>query len=924
MAITYNIPLVLLSIILAFLASFTAIKFALRMIASSGSTRMLWHLGGSFSMGTGIWGMHFTGMVAVKLPISVTYDLLLTFASWLLAIIASIFTLWIISRNLGWGRLLLGSTIMGIAIAGVHYVEMQAMLVQPAVQYDSTLFILSFVIAIFASFLAMVFVYRLDLNKNTFDKKQNKLSVKISSAAITTVAICGMHYTGMAATNFPEELVSTGVAGLGGDELGILASLGVIIILSIALYSTFFDAKLADQNAKLALQLKRLNSDLVAHANELKQAKESADRNAAELLSYQGGIDQYALVSVTDHTGKIVHVNNKFIEISKYSREELLGQNHRIINSGTHTKEFWIQFWNTIRKKQEIWRGEICNRAKDGSLYWVDTAISPLKDDAGNIIKFISVRVDITQRKQYESELQQAKKNADDANNAKSQFLANMSHEIRTPMNSIIGMSHLLQQTVLNDKQHDYVSKIEYSSQHLLAIINDILDLSKIEKGKISIEHYDFDLGEIFHDISNQFSHYLIDKKIKLVIDTAALDLTRCFRGDALRLSQILINFVSNAVKFTEEGTITISVRILEKDDSAYLLRFEVQDTGIGIDKNHIDHLFNPFDQADTSTTRKYGGTGLGLAICKELAELMGGTVGVDSQIGQGSTFWFTVRLAQTNKTVTELTSTFESTHALPNNINELNVLVVEDNKLNQQVAKELLKKMGANVNVTIADNGEIALSLLSTIPFNCILMDVQMPIMDGIETTRIIRENPEWSDIPVIAMTANASNEDKKLCLDAGMNDFLSKPVNPKLLISILSKWCKVRSHIKNIPESDNSLSIKSGTDSIIDLSVLTSTIGDDSKQIEKCILLFLESSKEGLTEIDSAIEQTDIKSITATGHYMKSAALTVGAKPFADYCIQLEQLQHGASMEKAIAITKKMRQILVSIEKSLPSLLS
>ena len=302
----------------------------------------------------------------------------------------------------------------------------------------------------------------------------------------------------------------------------------------------------------------------------------------------------------------------------------------------------------------------------------------------------------------------------------------------------------------------------------------------------------------------------------------------------------------------------------------------------------------------------------------------MGGTVGVDSQIGQGSTFWFTVRLAQTNKTVTELTSTFESTHALPNNINELNVLVVEDNKLNQQVAKELLKKMGANVNVTIADNGEIALSLLSTIPFNCILMDVQMPIMDGIETTRIIRENPEWSDIPVIAMTANASNEDKKLCLDAGMNDFLSKPVNPKLLISILSKWCKVRSHIKNIPESDNSLSIKSGTDSIIDLSVLTSTIGDDSKQIEKCILLFLESSKEGLIEIDSAIEQTDIKSITATGHYMKSAALTVGAKPFADYCIQLEQLQHGASMEKAIAITKKMRQILVSIEKSLPSLLS
>ncbi|MEK7791658.1 MAG: histidine kinase dimerization/phospho-acceptor domain-containing protein, partial [Pseudomonadota bacterium] len=257
-----------------------------------------------------------------------------------------------------------------------------------------------------------------------------------------------------------------------------------------------------------------------------------------------------------------------------------MGQDHRILNSGTHPKDFFVNLWRTITRG-ETWRGEICNQAKDGSLYWIDTAIIPLKNDQGEIIRFISVRVDITQRKQHESELLTARQAADAANQAKSRFLANMSHEIRTPMNSIIGMTHLLDQTALDSKQIDYVAKIKNSSQHLLRIINEILDFSKIEAGKIEVAVKDLDLNKILSDVLDHLTSDLGDKNIELVSDVAP-GLSQNFQGDALRLSQVLLNLISNAIKFTEAGKITVSACIEQESNIDCLVRFEIHDTGIG------------------------------------------------------------------------------------------------------------------------------------------------------------------------------------------------------------------------------------------------------------------------------------------------------------------------------------------------------
>ena len=939
MVATYNTLLVLLSIGMAFLASYTAIHLALRMTSANGYARMLWHMGGSFSMGTGIWGMHFIGMLALELPVSVSYDLFLTFISWLLAVVASIIVLSVISRNHpGWLVWISCAVMMGIGITGMHYVGMFAMQIQPAIQYDFRLLLLSFAIAILISLAAIFIIHMIGLYNDQEKIGKTLLWTKISAALAMAIAISGMHYTGMSAAIFPEEFISTDLDGLGGDRLGMLVTLAVVMVLLTALYAAIFDARFAEQNTKMVEKLKQLNIDLMAHAEQLTQAmaekakaleavnfvhkelmraKEVAERNAAELLSYQNGIDQYALVSVTDRQGRIIQINDKFVSISQYSRDELLGQDHRILNSGTHPKDFFVNLWRTITRG-ETWRGEICNQAKDGSLYWIDTAIIPLKNDQGEIIRFISVRVDITQRKQHESELLTARQAADAANQAKSRFLANMSHEIRTPMNSIIGMTHLLDQTALDSKQIDYVAKIKNSSQHLLRIINEILDFSKIEAGKIEVAVKDLDLNKILSDVLDHLTSDLGDKNIELVSDVAP-GLSQNFQGDALRLSQVLLNLISNAIKFTEAGKITVSACIEQESNIDCLVRFEIHDTGIGIAKEKIDHIFQPFDQVDTSITRKYGGTGLGLAISKELVGLMGGTIGVESQTGKGSHFWFTARLS---RNLNEITYPSEVTHTPQNELRSLaglTLLVVEDNELNQQVAKELLELYGAEV--VIARHGKEALDQLRRTPFNGVLMDIQMPVMDGLEATKIIRSNPEWSDLVIIAMTANVDQNDRELCLSVGMNDFLAKPINPDMLLSTLLKWLSpVSGSIQPIvTATTNKLLSGSDTDSPIDLSVMTGALGVDSTQVTRFIRLFLETTHEGIEEIEEACRRADRVMVAAIGHRIKSGASTIGANKFAMLCRQLEQFKHDGDLNQVEEIIIQMRWMLSTIERQL-----
>lgn len=378
---------------------------------------------------------------------------------------------------------------------------------------------------------------------------------------------------------------------------------------------------------------------------------------------------------------------------------------------------------------------------------------------------------------------------AEAATRAKSAFLANMSHEIRTPMNAILGMAHLMRRDGITPKQGERLDKVEVAAEHLLHIINDVLDISKIEAGKMILEDVDLVIAAVMSNIVSILSPRVAAKGLHLVIDSEQLSC--CLRGDRTRITQALLNYANNAIKFTKKGTITIRARLLEETDDATLLRFEVEDTGIGVAPEQLSRLFLAFEQADSSTTREHGGTGLGLAITKRLARLMGGDAGATSTPGVGSTFWFTTRLKKVTVVAgdTNRSAPGEASAAmLARDYVGRRLLLVEDDRVNQEVALDILSD--TRLVVDVAEDGVQALEMASKTAYDVILMDVQMPKMDGIEATRRIREIAGREAVPIVAMTANAFVEDRKRCLQAGMSDFMGKPFSPEVLYSTLLKW--------------------------------------------------------------------------------------------------------------------------------------
>ncbi len=825
------------------------------------------------------------------------------------------------------------------------------------------------------------------------------------------------------------------------------------------------------------------------HENNVRLSAEIVDRkrSEAELRKLSWAVENSpTMVLITDVLGCIEYVNPRFVQVTGYAESEVMGRNPRILKSNTHPADFYETLWQTLCAGK-TWRGELLNKRKNGQLYWQATTISPIRNSQGTITHFVAVMEDITARRRAEEEMQRARDAAESANRAKSEFLANISHEIRTPMNAIIGLNHLFKTTKLNGRQRNFVVNIEAAAQSLMEVINDILDFSQVESGKIELQYVEFTLDAVMSKLAHVTSLQAQQKSLDFTINVAP-DIPPVLVGDPLRLGQVLLNLTSNAIKFTKKGRICVSAERGRTEDKSVELRFTVSDTGIGIDEKLRARLFAPFEQADNSTTRRYGGTGLGLVISKRFVELMNGTIDVQSKAGAGTTVVFTVRMADAGKKAwqvqpqlpqmvgrralvadenetsraalqnlltgfsfdvvcvlsgaglaDEIQRTAEAgtqgydliflsealtgvswrdavaqirtkncaakrpaivlvaslysdalrasaeslrlegfllkpftrstlydvmLHALssaaqsdPPSTSELaavdarqalrgtRILLVEDNEINQLVAVEILRLAGSEV--TVASGGAESLAKLaqpnSHALFDLVLMDLQMPEMDGFEATRRIRLDPRLSRIPILAMTADVVQGVREKCLAAGMNDYLSKPIKPEELYGKVASWV----HAGKQPPADRHLSrrptgtvpkppspaavTKSGRHAalskknpFIDAEAGIARVAGNCELYERLLKQFYDKYRHAADDIDEALKRGQRDDAVRIAHTVKGVSGNLGVTPLHKAAIDWERcLKEFAESDKPVRehFRAVLTDSMAAIAKLLPS---
>lgn len=676
---------------------------------------------------------------------------------------------------------------------------------------------------------------------------------------------------------------------------------------------------------------------VVAHTNitarmqvdqTLVQAREAAEQ-ALHSLEESGHFIQVitdnipVLISYWDQELRCRFSNHSYQEWYGRSSEQMKGISiHDLLNDAQYRRDEMYILGGLRGQRQEFERtltkptGEVCHTLVQ--------YIPDIRED-GSVMGFFSTIFDVTG-------IKQAEMRAEAANRAKSAFLANMSHEIRTPMNGIIGMSCMALTEDLPPKQRSYVEAIRQSAQRLLNILNEILDFSKIEAGCLTVEDVAFDLGQLVTDMVTVVAEKLAAKSLLISVDLDP-SIPRRLRSDPLRIGQIFLNFLDNAVKFTEQGGLSVRVFPISTEEKELVLRFDVQDTGIGLTPEQQQQVFEAFQQAEASTSRQYGGTGLGLAITKQLADLMGGEVGVTSAPGAGSTFWFTVRVRpDQGEEETGLPHLALPGHLGPDELRGIlqgcRVLLVEDDPINQRVGRGLLETVGAVVDT--ADDGSVAIEKVQQTSYELVLMDVLMPQMDGITATRRIRALPGYDHLPIVAMTANAIKGHDAECRAAGMNDFLTKPIDPPSLYRILSRWATGLGDLGElgVPEEEIAREAEIPLAPIegLDLRAALRQVGGMRSLLISSLHSFMAHYASFIPQVRAAQAAGEIETATRLVHTFKGVAGTLALTSFYQQAIELEAIlksgDSGAVVSRLDPLEQELALMIARMRTALPPL--
>jgi len=741
----YNYFLVVVSVLIAILSAYAALDLAERVTYAKRSARLLWLSCGATAMGTGIWSMHYIGMLAFQLPVMVKYDWPTVLLSLLAAVLASGAGLFTVSRKtMGTLVTIVGGIFMGSGIAAMHYIGMEAMRLPAMCSYSPLLVAVSLVLAIVIAFVALWRVFALRSVKN--------LNHKLVNAFILGAAIPVMHYVGMAAANFmPAPLPLTALNhAISISDLGV-ASVTLVTILMLGLV---FVTSIVDRSfSRQALAL---------------EGSEQRYRRIVE--------STFDAFIAMDHTGLITDWSTQSEAMFGWSRAEAIGKSVErmfLWEQRAEGAEHSLRDLLTIETARLQERIELTACHRDGHQFPAEAAISSLQ--LGENSLFTAFVHDVSKRKKEEREKEEAKTAAEQGARVKGEFLANMSHEIRTPLNGVIGMTDLALETELTREQRDYLETVKLSADSLLSVINGILDFSKIEAGKVDLEEVDFELRECMETALKTLVLRADEKGLELLCDVAA-EVPDMVTGDPGRLRQILVNLVGNAIKFTYEGEVALTVQMELDEGNRVRLHFVVSDTGIGIAQDKLESIFESFAQADTSTTREYGGTGLGLTISERLIALMGGTIWIESEVGVGSHFHFTLLLNRS-----EAKPANEDEFGPQQMLAGVRVLVIDDNRTNRRILDGLLRSWG--MEPTVVSSAEKALAVLdesreSGLSFHLIVTDMHMPKMDGFGLVEKIKHRGGTAPATIMMLTSAGHRGDAARCQQLGIAAYLLKPV--------------------------------------------------------------------------------------------------------------------------------------------------